>query len=191
MSSRPAFAFAGEDPQHYGLEAALTYYWDVATLTWVKGTQGAGGGAGGSLTDAELRATPVPISGTFWQATQPVSGTFWQATQPVSGTVTANAGTGIFSTKPVRAATPTQSSVPGSASNVSLLAANAARLGATIFNDSSALLYVKLGVTASTSSYTVQMVAGSYYELPYDYTGAVDGIWASATGNARITELAA
>lgn len=28
----------------------------------------------------------VPVSGTFWQATQPVSGTFWQGTQPVSGT---------------------------------------------------------------------------------------------------------
>ncbi len=54
----------------------------------------------GPLTDAELRATAVPVSGTFWQATQPVSGpltdtqlratavpvsgTFWQATQPVS-----------------------------------------------------------------------------------------------------------
>src|SRR5690348_14873150 len=46
----------------------------------------------------------VPVTGTFWQATQPVSisgsvavtGTFWQATQPVSGTVTANAGTGTF-----------------------------------------------------------------------------------------------
>lgn len=36
-----------------------------------------------------------PVSGTFWQATQPVSGTFWQATQPVSGTVTANAGTNL------------------------------------------------------------------------------------------------
>ncbi len=39
-----------------------------------------------SLTDAQLRAAPVPVSGTFFQATQPVSGTFWQATQPVSGT---------------------------------------------------------------------------------------------------------
>lgn len=28
--------------------------------------------------------TGVPVTGTFWQATQPVSGTFWQATQPVS-----------------------------------------------------------------------------------------------------------
>lgn len=26
----------------------------------------------------------LPVTGTFWQATQPVSGTFWQATQPVS-----------------------------------------------------------------------------------------------------------
>lgn len=42
----------------------------------------------GPLTDAQLRATPVPVSGTFWQATQPVSGTFWQATQPVSGPLT-------------------------------------------------------------------------------------------------------
>ncbi len=47
---------------------------------------------GGGLTDDELRATPVPISGTvactgtFYQATQPVSGAFYQATQPVSGT---------------------------------------------------------------------------------------------------------
>lgn len=29
-------------------------------------------------------ASPVAVTGTFWQATQPVSGTFWQATQPVS-----------------------------------------------------------------------------------------------------------
>ena len=28
----------------------------------------------GPLTDTELRATPVPVSGSFWQATQPVSG---------------------------------------------------------------------------------------------------------------------
>ena len=39
----------------------------------------------GALTDAELRATPVPISGTVSiSGTVPVSGTFWQATQPIS-----------------------------------------------------------------------------------------------------------
>ena len=67
------------------------------------------GGTG--LTDAQLRASAVPVSvvgnvtfsntsiavtGTFWQATQPVSGTFWQATQPVSGTVTVQDGGGAL-----------------------------------------------------------------------------------------------
>jgi hypothetical protein len=41
----------------------------------------------GPLTDAQLRAVAVPVSGTFYQGTQPVSGTFWQGTQPISGTV--------------------------------------------------------------------------------------------------------
>lgn len=57
---------------------------------------GTGGGGTGGLTNTELRATPVPVSGTVsvsnFPATQPVSiastvpvsGTFWQATQPVS-----------------------------------------------------------------------------------------------------------
>lgn len=45
----------------------------------------------GPLTDTQLRATAVPVSGTFWQATQPVSGSVsvsnLPATQSVSGTV--------------------------------------------------------------------------------------------------------
>lgn len=85
--------------------------------------------------------------------------------------------------------TPAQSSVAGSASNVTLLAANSSRRGATIFNDSTATLYLKLGATASTTSYTVQLTQNDYYEVPFGYTGIIDGIWGSATGNARITEL--
>lgn len=93
-----------------------------------------------------------------------------------------------------RATTPSQTSVAGNSISVSLLASNNNRKGATITNDSSAVLYIKLGSTASTTSYTVS-VAGSaaapftYYEVPFGYVGAIDGIWASSTGNARITEL--
>ncbi len=74
-----------------------------------------------AVSDAQLRATPLPVSGTVavtgaYQATQPVSiatmpttpvtGTFWQATQPVSGTVSVSgsvAVTGTFwqATQPV------------------------------------------------------------------------------------------
>lgn len=86
----------------------------------------------------------------------------------------------------------TQSSVAASVTSVSLLAASDARAGATIFNDttdSSNFLYVKLGATASTTSFTIKMNPGGYYEVPYGYNGAIDGIWTVASGNARITEL--
>jgi hypothetical protein len=91
----------------------------------------------------------------------------------------------------VTSSTATLSNVASSASSVTLLASNTNRKNATIFNDSTAVLYVKFGTTASNSSYTVQMPAGSYYELPVGkiYTGEIDGIWASANGNARVTEL--
>ena len=94
-------------------------------------------------------------------------------------------------TKEIRSATPTQTSVASSASSVSLLASNSNRLGATFYNDSTAVLYLKLGATASATSYSVQIVSNGYYEVPFGYTGAIDGIWASANGNARITELTA
>lgn len=58
----------------------------------------------------------------------------------------------------------------------------------TVFNDSAAVLYLLFGTTASTTSYTVQIPAGGYYEFPKPiYQGEVDGIWSSAAGNARLT----
>jgi len=81
-------------------------------------------------------------------------------------------------------------SVASNAANVTLLAANAARKGAMITNDGSNNLFVKLGATASATSYTAKLIPGAYYELPSPvYTGIIDGIWDVATGSARITEL--
>ena len=54
----------------------------VVTIGGGTVTIGAGTAQIGSVT-ASISGT-VPVSGTFWQATQPVSGTFFQATQPVS-----------------------------------------------------------------------------------------------------------
>jgi hypothetical protein len=85
--------------------------------------------------------------------------------------------------------TATLSNVASSATNVTVLASNTARLGATIYNDSTAVVYLKFGATASTTSFTVKVAAGGYYELPFGYSGIVDGIWASANGSARVTEL--
>ncbi len=81
------------------------------------------------------------------------------------------------------------SSVNGSATNVNLLAANKRRMGAAIFNASTAILYLKMGTTATTSDYSVQIGAGAYYEIPFGYNGEVDGIWSAANGAAKITEV--
>jgi len=93
------------------------------------------------------------------------------------------------------ATTSTRTSVAGAASDTLLLAANVDRKGATITNDSSAMLYVALGTAAATTSdYTVTLVGSSgapfaYYEVPFAWADEIRGIWASATGHARITEL--
>lgn len=81
--------------------------------------------------------------------------------------------------------------VADNAANVTLLALNETRLGAVITNDSSARLYVKLGATATTTDYTVSLSQHETYEVPFGYTGIIDGIWASDPndGAARVTEL--
>lgn len=95
----------------------------------------------------------------------------------------------VLTTK-LASATATLTNVNDTNVSTTLLASNSSRLGATIHNDSTAILYVKFGTTASTTSYTVKMVADSYYEVPYGYTGRIDGVWASdASGAARITEM--
>lgn len=86
--------------------------------------------------------------------------------------------------------TPTLTNVASSASNVTLLASNASAKSRIVYNESTAVLYLKYGATASATSYTTQVPANSLFEFPQPtYTGQVDGIWASANGNARVTEV--
>lgn len=88
-----------------------------------------------------------------------------------------------------RATTGTTNSIPGAMVSTTLLAANAAaRLGVSVFNDSSATLYLKTGAVASTASFTVKILPGGYWECPYGYSGIVDGIWDAAAGAALVTE---
>ena len=64
-----------------------------------------------------------------------------------------------------------------------------ARLGCTIFNEGAGRLYITLGTqTTSTTSYTVSVGSGEYYEVPMNYTGLIGGILGSA-GTAKVTVL--
>lgn len=81
------------------------------------------------------------------------------------------------------------SNVASSATSVQLVAANADRKGLTIFNDSTQILKIKFGVTASATDFTVEIAAGGVYNMSSPiYGGRIDGIWAAANGFARITE---
>lgn len=89
-----------------------------------------------------------------------------------------------------KATTSVVTSVAGSLVNVTLLAVNATRLGATFYNDSNSRLFLKLGAAATTASFTVRIGSQDYYEVPFSYTGIIDGIWTPvASGFVVITEL--
>lgn len=88
--------------------------------------------------------------------------------------------------------TATISTVASQDTNITILAANANRIGATIFNNDTGLLYIKFGATATaTTSNTACIAAGGYYEVPAPvYRGIIDGIWTtSGSGSANVTEL--
>lgn len=147
----------------------------------VAGVGTAGTAAGGVITVQGVAAM-TPLLAT---ATQ--SGTW--TVQP--GNTANTTAWLVTSTGP---STGTMSSVASSATSVTVLASNASRKGASVYNDSTAILYLAVSATtASATAYTVQLPANAFFELPpcrdgSVFTGQLTGIWASANGNARITE---
>jgi hypothetical protein len=131
---------------------------------------------------AVRKATPANTSNTDgdYEFLQMSQGRLW-TTSAIDTT------TGAFSA----VSSATLSNVAASASNVTLLAANSSRKRIVIHNDSTSKLRIKFGATASSTSFTVALNGYETYESPNFnvYVGIIDGIWDSATGSARITEL--
>lgn len=92
---------------------------------------------------------------------------------------------------PPKVATATVTGIADAAGSTLLASSNAARVGLLVFNDSGAALFLKYGTGASSSSFTVKLAPGDYWEMPQPiYTGVVHGAWASdAGGQALVTEL--
>lgn len=86
--------------------------------------------------------------------------------------------------------TSTLSNVAASASSVNLLASNTARRSVTIVNDSASICRVKEGATASATSFSWLLQPYDTLVLGSEHSGAIDAIWDTATGSARITERA-
>lgn len=109
----------------------------------------------------------------------------------ISGVVTVTV-TGTVTVQQAGVTTAAQTNVAQNAASVGLLALNANRKGASIFNDSASILYVSFAAVASLTAYKVAIQPQGYYEFAPEaiYTGALTGIWAAAgAGAARITEL--
>lgn len=166
----------------------------------------ASGGATGGLTDAELRATPVPVDIGSANVTLNASDIEIGAVELKDGATDNRAS--IINTAPTTeygivtrnipsgtqnvittSSTSNVTSVAAATTDTTLLASNANRRGAMFFNDSTANLYIKFGTSASTTSFTVKVGAAGYYEMPTNYTGAVNGIWDAVNGSVRLTEL--
>ena len=105
---------------------------------------------------------------------------------------------GTFAVQATQALIPlfaTLTSKTASATSQTLLAANSARKGVVIQNDSTSILYVKYGATATanTGGFTYELFPEDTLEInPIQngiYAGVIDGIWASANGGCSITEL--
>lgn len=89
--------------------------------------------------------------------------------------------------------TSTATSVDSSTVSGTILAANAARRGAVIFNTDANALYLLLGAgTASATNTSVILAQNTSYEVPFGYTGIIVGVWsADGTGAAKVTEFTA
>jgi hypothetical protein len=80
-------------------------------------------------------------------------------------------------------------SVAASVTNQTALFPNNQRCGAVFWNEGKSVAYLKFGIVATLTSYTVQLGTNGYYELPFTYQGRVDVIFNGIQGNLRITEL--
>lgn len=79
--------------------------------------------------------------------------------------------------------------VASSATSVTLLSERVGRRGATLWNSSTQVLYVALAATASAAAATAKVAADAHWTAPEGYNGVISGIWASANGNALVTEI--
>lgn len=98
-------------------------------------------------------------------------------------------GIGTFVTKDARTTSSAITSINAAISDTMLLGINTGRFGASVYAEGPGTLFLKLGNSASTTSYTVQMTPQTYYEVPFGWTGSVNGIWGTQSGTARITEI--
>ena len=125
----------------------------------------------GSNSNPELFADPIDTVPTGAEAGMPVR------------------QVGPVESQPATTDSAARAAVAASITSVTLLLANTARIGATIYNDSTSSLYIGFSGAVTPSNFDVKLVSGAYLELPFGWVGVVTGVWDTAVGVARVAEL--
>ncbi len=158
----------------------------------------------GPVTDAELRATPVPVSGTVTAnaGTGPFPVSDNGGSLTVDGTVAVSGSVAVtgpltdaqlratpvpVTSTPTPASTGTVTLITSTGSNLTLLAANANRKKAIIHCEG-ATQYIKLAATASATSYTYKVTTNNTVIEISSYTGIIDSFGTSGKA-ILVTEL--
>lgn len=158
----------------FAVQAAQSGIWNITNIT---GTVSLPTGASTSANQTIANSTLSTISG--------------QLPTTLGTKTVANSFAVNIASDQIQSPTSTVTRVASSATNVMLLASNTSRKAAYLFNESTSIAYVKFGVTASTTSYTIQMVPNAFIVLSQwpIYNGEIDAIWLTANGAMQITEL--
>jgi len=170
----------------------------------------------GSVT-ASISGT-VPVSGTFFQATQPASlvslpalaaGTnqIGSVTASISGTVPisissvtvgnsvtigslpAISGTVTANTFALQGTSVTTSNFTSTTASTVLANFNATREVLTIFNEGAGNLHISAGATCTTIAYQVRLSSGDYYEVPNHQTTITHSAVFATAGTARVCQV--
>lgn len=165
----------------------------VVTIGGGTVTIGAGTAQIGSVT-ASISGT-VPVSGTFWQATQPASlaslpalaaGTaqIGSVTASISNSVTIGSLPAISGTVTANLSISSSAITSGSFTSLTsatLVPANTSRKMATVYNLGAGQLFVNAGATATTlgGGFMVVLNSGDFYECDYTTT-TLSAIYATA-----------
>jgi hypothetical protein len=111
----------------------------------------------------------------------------------VTGAVTVSGGLTSAEFLAALRSTGTHSSVNSGTSSVTILAANANRKGARIYNTDANALYLDLsgGTAVAASRAQVKLLTDEGFDVPFGLTGAITGIWAAdGSGVASVVEFA-
>ncbi len=163
----------------------------AGTAQYIKIMDGATGGtlkAGVTARGLSVDPGTVQVLGTIQSfGTTQSLGTFQQfGTSQVLGSVQA---VGTTSTKEIVSTSNFGTRIAGTVGNLIVLQANPNRIGASFYVEMGSALFLKHGSLSGTFDYTVQITAGALYELPFNYSGTVSGIWQFASGTVQITEV--